>query len=64
MRNPGRLDRAELLELQIRADSGEEALATAENDRDDVQLQLVDQSSGQILVDDAGRRTLVWLVPS
>lgn len=44
MRNPGCLDRAELFKLQTRADSCQEALAAAEKNWDDVQLQFVDQS--------------------
>ena len=54
VRDPGRLDRAELLELELRADAGEEARASAQEDRRDVQLQLVDQTGRQVLVDDVG----------
>ena len=54
MRDPRRLDHAELLELQIRTHSVEEARAAAQEDRRDVQLQLVDQPGCQVLVDDVG----------
>src|SRR5829696_5640611 len=54
VRDPRRLDCAELLELQIRSYSVEEARASAQEDRRDVQLQLVDQTGRQVLVDDVG----------
>src|SRR5215211_2070662 len=54
VRDPRRLDRPEFLELQIRSHSVEEARASAQEDRRDVQLQLVDQTGRQVLVDDVG----------
>src|SRR5215211_5712490 len=54
VRDPRRLDRPEFLELQIRSYSVEEARASAQEDRRDVQLQLVDQTGRQVLVDDVG----------
>ena len=54
MRDPGRLERAKLLELQVRPDTVEQTRTSAKEDRRDVQLQLVDQAGRQVLVDDVG----------
>src|SRR6266540_246594 len=54
VRYPGCLDRAELFKLQVRADSFKEALAAAEKERRDVDLDLVDEPGRQVLVDDVG----------
>jgi hypothetical protein len=48
-----RLDRAHLLDLEV-ADVLEQPLAVPEQDRDEVQLELVDQPGGQVLLDHAG----------
>ena len=49
----GRLDRARLLDLEV-ADVLEQPLAVPEQDRDEVQLELVDQPGGQVLLDQVG----------
>src|ERR671931_1696498 len=54
MRDAGRLDRTDLLELEVRAEAVEKPCAAAEDERDDVQLELVDEPSREVLVDDAG----------
>lgn len=54
MRDAGCPDGAELFELEALADSVEEARAPAEKERDEVQLQLVDESGHQELIDDVG----------
>ena len=54
MRHAGSLDHPEQFELHVRADAGEEARAATEEDRDDVELHLVHQPGGQVLVDDVG----------
>ena len=54
VRNPGRLDGAELFQSQAGADVVEQASAAAEQDRDDVQLDLVDEAFGQVLTDHLG----------
>jgi hypothetical protein len=48
----GRLDRTHLLDLEV-ADVLEQPLAVPEQDRDEVQLELIDQSGGKVLLDDA-----------
>ena len=53
MGDAGRLDRAHLLDLKV-ADVLEQPLAATEQDRDEVQLELVDQPGGKVLLDDAG----------
>ena len=52
MRDPRRLNGAERLELQVRADPVEEARPTTQENRDDVQLELVQEPGRQVLVDD------------
>ena len=47
-------DGPDLLERQVRADAVEEPRAAAEHQRDDVQLELVDQPRRQVLVDGIG----------
>jgi hypothetical protein len=49
----GRLDRTHLLDLEV-ADVLEQPLTVPEQDRDEVQLELIDQSGGKVLLDDAG----------
>jgi len=49
----GRLDRAYLPELEV-ADVLEQPLAVTEQDRDDVELELIDQPGGEVLLDDVG----------
>jgi hypothetical protein len=51
--NAGRLDRADLLDLEV-ADVLEQPLAVPEQDRDEVQLERVDQPGGQVLLDQVG----------
>jgi hypothetical protein len=47
--DPGRLDRAHLLDLEV-ADVLEQPLAVPEQDRDEVQLELVHKPGGQVLL--------------
>ena len=54
MRGPGRFDSAELLKPQSRADALEQTSATAEKDRNDVQLDLIDKPGDEVLVDRIG----------
>jgi hypothetical protein len=49
----GRLDRTHLLDLEV-ADVLEQPVTVPEQDRDDVQPELIDQPGGQVLLDDAG----------
>jgi len=49
-----RLDRPDLLQRQVGADALEQPGRAAEHQRDDVQLELVDESGRQVLVDDIG----------
>jgi hypothetical protein len=51
VRDAGRFDRPELLELEVGAEAVEEPRAAAEYQRDDVQLELVDESRRQVFVD-------------
>jgi hypothetical protein len=51
--DPGSLDRPDLLDLEV-ADVLEQSRARPEQDGHDVQLELVDQPGGQVLLDDAG----------
>ena len=48
-----RLDRADLLEVEV-ADILEEPRSGAEQDRDQVQLELINQPGGQVLLNGAG----------
>ena len=48
------LDHAERFELHVLADAREEPRAAAQEDRDDVELDLVHVSRGQVLIDDVG----------
>jgi hypothetical protein len=48
-----RLDRADLLEVEV-ADILKEPRAGTEQDRDQVQLELINQPGGQVLLDGAG----------
>ena len=50
---PGGLDGAHLLESEF-ADVLEQPLAVTEQDRDDVELELIDQPGGEVLLGDAG----------
>src|SRR6188508_3287344 len=52
VRDTGRLDRPDLLELDVRADAVEESRPAAQENRDDVDLELVHEPGGQVLVDD------------
>jgi hypothetical protein len=55
VRDAGRLDRSELLEFDLgAAEVVEEASATAEQHRNDVKLELVQEPRRQVLVDDLG----------
>ena len=54
MRHSVRLDRPNLLELQFGADVVEEPSAATKHQRDDVQLDLVDEPRREVLVDEAG----------
>lgn len=54
MRDAGRLDRTHLLELHLRTQAVEEPCPAAKDERDDVQLHVVDEPGCQVLVDDAG----------
>ena len=56
MGDAGCLDRAHLLDLQI-ADVLEQPLAVAEQDRRDMEPELIDQAGGEVLLDDAGSST-------
>src|ERR687892_207537 len=51
--NAGRLDGAHLLYTNS-ADVREQPLAVTEQDRDDVELELIDQPRGEVLLDDVG----------
>lgn len=51
---PGCLDSAELLKPQAWADALEQTCAAAAQDRDDVQLYLIDKPSVEVLVDHIG----------
>jgi hypothetical protein len=46
-------DHPYLLELEV-ADVLEQPLAVTEQDRDDVELKLIDQPRGKVLLDDVG----------
>ena len=48
MGDAGRLDRANLLQLQV-ADVIQQALSTTQQDGHDVQLHLVDEAGGEVL---------------
>ena len=48
------LDHAEQFELHVLADAVEEPRASTEEDRDDMELDLVHEPRGQVLVDDVG----------
>ena len=50
----GGLDHAEQFECHLVADAVEEPRAAAQQDRDDVELYIVNESSGKLLVDDVG----------
>ena len=52
----GRLDRPHLLEFEI-AHVLEQPLAVTEQDRDDVELELIDQPGGEVLLYDVGVAT-------
>src|SRR5436189_3343759 len=52
----GCLDRAHLLDLEV-ADVLEQPLAVAEQDRRDVEPELIDQPRGEVLLDDTGPST-------
>src|SRR5438874_2126269 len=53
VRDAGRLDRPHLLEPRV-ADVLEEPLAVTEQDRNDVELELVDHPGGEVLPHDVG----------
>jgi len=53
VRDARRVYRAQLLELEV-ADVLEQPLTVSEQDRDEVQLELVNQPGGQVLLDNAG----------
>jgi hypothetical protein len=50
----GRFDRPNLLELEVGAEAVEEPRAAAEYQRDDVQLEVVDEPCSQLLIDGTG----------
>ena len=50
----GRFDRPHLLEREVGAEVGEEPCAAAEDERNDVQFEVVDEPRRQVLIDDAG----------
>ena len=62
-RDTGRLDRTHLLESEA-AHVVEQPLAVTEHDRDDVELELVDQPCGQVLLDDVGASTEQHVQPA
>src|ERR671914_456345 len=51
--DPRRVDGADLLELEV-ADILQQPLAVAEQDRDDVELELIDEPRGEVLLHDVG----------
>src|SRR5919109_1955007 len=64
MRDAGRFDCTDLLELEVGAEAVKEPCAAAEDERDDVQLELVDVPSRQVLVDDAGAAADEYILPA
>jgi hypothetical protein len=54
VRDAGRFDHPDLLQLEVGADALEQARAPTEQERHDVQLRLVDVPGRQVLVDDVG----------
>lgn len=57
MRDAGRLDGPDLLELHLRVpEIVEEASTVAEQHRDDVELKFVEQSRCQVLLRDVGAK--------